>query len=62
MSMPNAIIAEDEAVLRGELRARLAELWPELVISAEASDGPVRPGLSTRMRRTSCFSTSRCLG
>ena len=40
MSMPNAIIAEDEAVLRGELRARLAELWPELVISAEASDGP----------------------
>jgi DNA-binding LytR/AlgR family response regulator len=40
MKVPNAIIAEDEAVLRGELRARLAELWPELVISAEASDGP----------------------
>jgi len=40
MSQPTAIIAEDEAVLRGELRAKLAELWPELVISAEAHDGP----------------------
>src|SRR6478609_7140172 len=39
MSSPNAIIAEDEAVLRDELRARLAELWPELAISAEAPDG-----------------------
>ncbi|MEP6943098.1 MAG: LytTR family DNA-binding domain-containing protein [Betaproteobacteria bacterium] len=39
MSSPNAIIAEDEAVLRDELRARLAELWPELSISAEAPDG-----------------------
>ncbi len=39
MSAPTAIIAEDEAVLRDELRARLAELWPELVVSAEAADG-----------------------
>ncbi len=39
MSNPTAIIAEDEAVLRGELRARLAELWPELTILAEAADG-----------------------
>jgi DNA-binding LytR/AlgR family response regulator len=39
MSAPKAIIAEDEAVLRSELRARLAELWPELEISAEAADG-----------------------
>jgi len=39
VTSPTAIIAEDEAVLRGELRARLAELWPELVISAEAADG-----------------------
>ena len=39
MTLPTAIIAEDEAVLRGELRARLAALWPELVISAEAADG-----------------------
>jgi DNA-binding LytR/AlgR family response regulator len=39
MNSPTAIIAEDEAVLRGELRARLAELWPELTIVAEAADG-----------------------
>jgi DNA-binding LytR/AlgR family response regulator len=37
--VPTAIIAEDEAVLRDELRTRLAELWPELVIRAEAADG-----------------------
>jgi DNA-binding LytR/AlgR family response regulator len=39
MSIPTALIAEDEAVLRGELRARLNELWPELEIVAEAADG-----------------------
>ncbi len=39
MSAPTAVLAEDEEVLRGELRARLAALWPELVISAEAADG-----------------------
>ena len=39
MSAPNAVIAEDEPLLRGELRASLAALWPELVISAEAADG-----------------------
>ncbi|HTQ00866.1 MAG TPA: LytTR family DNA-binding domain-containing protein [Casimicrobiaceae bacterium] len=39
MSAPTAVLAEDEEVLRGELRARLAALWPELAIVAEASDG-----------------------
>jgi DNA-binding LytR/AlgR family response regulator len=39
MSAPTAVIAEDEAVLRGELRAALAQLWPELLISAEVGDG-----------------------
>ena len=34
-----AVIAEDEAVLRGELRDTLAKLWPELDICAEAEDG-----------------------
>jgi DNA-binding LytR/AlgR family response regulator len=34
-----AIIAEDEPVLRAELRDMLARLWPELAICAEASDG-----------------------
>lgn len=39
MSAPTAVLAEDEEVLRGELRARLAALWPELVVVAEAADG-----------------------
>ncbi len=39
MSTPTAIIAEDEPVLRGELKDSLATLWPELVVCAEAGDG-----------------------
>jgi DNA-binding LytR/AlgR family response regulator len=39
MSAPRAIIAEDEPILRVELRETLARLWPELVICAEAEDG-----------------------
>ncbi len=34
-----ALIAEDEATLRDELREALADLWPELVVCAEAADG-----------------------
>jgi DNA-binding LytR/AlgR family response regulator len=34
-----ALIAEDEPVLRQELRETLAKLWPELVICAEVEDG-----------------------
>ena len=34
-----AVIAEDEPVLRAELRETLAKLWPDLVICAEAEDG-----------------------
>jgi DNA-binding LytR/AlgR family response regulator len=36
---PTALIAEDEAVLRDELRTRLALHWPELEIVAEATNG-----------------------
>jgi DNA-binding LytR/AlgR family response regulator len=39
MNRPTAVLAEDEEVLRGELRARLADLWPELVVVAEAENG-----------------------
>jgi DNA-binding LytR/AlgR family response regulator len=39
MNAPTAVLAEDEAVLRDELRTRLAALWPELHIAAEAADG-----------------------
>ena len=34
-----AIIAEDEPILRLELKETLAKLWPELEICAEAEDG-----------------------
>jgi DNA-binding LytR/AlgR family response regulator len=36
---PTAIIAEDEPLLRAEIRETLRTLWPELHISAEAADG-----------------------
>ncbi|MDB5857023.1 MAG: transcriptional regulator [Ramlibacter sp.] len=39
MAHPTAVLAEDEAVLRGELRAHLADLWPELRIVGEACNG-----------------------
>jgi DNA-binding LytR/AlgR family response regulator len=39
MSAPTAVIAEDEALLRTEIRQALKELWPELQISAEVADG-----------------------
>ena len=39
MSKPRAVIAEDEPLLRQELRATLTALWPDLDIVAEAPDG-----------------------
>ena len=37
--MPTAVIAEDEPLLRAQLKARLAEAWPELDVVAEAANG-----------------------
>lgn len=37
--MPKAIIADDERLMREQLRARLAEVWPDLEIVAEAKNG-----------------------
>jgi DNA-binding LytR/AlgR family response regulator len=34
-----AVIAEDEPLLRAEIRNTLTELWPELTICGEAADG-----------------------
>jgi len=39
MSERKAVIAEDEPLLRAELKETLAKLWPELAICAEAEDG-----------------------
>ncbi len=37
--MPRALIADDERLMREQLRARLREVWPELEIAAEAKNG-----------------------
>lgn len=39
MRSPTAILAEDETVLRDELRAHLKDLWPELKVIGEAATG-----------------------
>ena len=39
MSLPTALIADDEPLLRDSLRGHLARLWPELQIVAEARNG-----------------------
>ena len=36
---PRAVLADDERLMRDQLRARLAEVWPELRIVAEAKNG-----------------------
>lgn len=37
--MTRALIADDERLMRDQLRTRLAEVWPELEIVAEAKNG-----------------------
>lgn len=39
MNSVRAVIADDERLMREQLRARLAEVWPELEIVAEAKNG-----------------------
>ena len=39
MEKIRAVIADDERLMREQLRARLAEVWPELEIVAEAKNG-----------------------
>ena len=36
---PTAVLADDERLMRDQLRARLAEAWPELQVVAEAKNG-----------------------
>ena len=39
MKAVTAVIAEDEPLLREDIRSTLTDLWPELTICAEAADG-----------------------
>lgn len=38
-TLPRAVIADDERLMRDQLRARLAQVWPSLEIVAEAKNG-----------------------
>ena len=46
--MPTAIVAEDEPILRQQLEAKLAKLWPELEIIASVEDGAAARDAETR--------------
>jgi DNA-binding LytR/AlgR family response regulator len=48
MTGPRALIADDERLMREQLRARLAEVWPELQIVAEAKNGAEAVQLTER--------------
>ena len=39
MNRPTALIDEDEPLMRERLKDKLAEVWPELTVVAEAEDG-----------------------
>jgi DNA-binding LytR/AlgR family response regulator len=53
--MPTALIAEDESMLRAQLKARLAEAWPELEIIAEAANGDEALRYAEEMRPDIAF-------
>lgn len=51
----SAVIAEDEPILRAQLKAKLAKLWPELQIQAEAADGEAALAAILALRPTLAF-------
>jgi DNA-binding LytR/AlgR family response regulator len=53
--MPTALIAEDESMLRAQLKARLAEAWPELDVVAEAANGDEALTLAAERRPDIAF-------
>ena len=48
--MTRALIADDERLMRDQLRARLMEVWPELEIVAEARNGEEAVALTAQHR------------
>lgn len=55
MSMPRAIIADDEAALRTDLHRQLARCWPELRIVGVAENGVEALALIERLRPDFAF-------
>jgi DNA-binding LytR/AlgR family response regulator len=62
MSPPRAVLADDERLMRDQLRARLAETWPELQIVAEARNGLEAVELAARHRPDVVFLDIRMPG
>ena len=50
-----ALIAEDEPLLRRQLKARLAQAWPELVVVAEAENGAEAVALASEFKPDVAF-------
>ncbi len=60
--MPTAIIADDERLMRDQLRLRLSQVWPELDILAEAKNGEEAVALVAQHRPDFTFLDIRMPG
>lgn len=60
--MATALIADDEAPMRDQLRARLNEAWPELQIVAEAANGVEAVALAAQHKPDIAFLDIRMPG
>ena len=55
MTVPTALIAEDEPLLAESLRSELARQWPELHVAALVGDGASALNLALALRPSLCF-------
>jgi len=62
MDRLRALIADDERLMREQLRARLSEVWPELEVVAEARNGDEAVALVAQLRPNLAFLDIRMPG
>jgi DNA-binding LytR/AlgR family response regulator len=60
--MPTAILADDERLMRDQLRMRLGQVWPELDIIGEAKNGDEAIALADELRPDFTFLDIRMPG